>query len=261
MIDMYCDESSDGTTYSLSGWVARPEAWDCIIPKWAEMLKRHNAPAFHAVEIVERERISDGRFKGWTFKQETAIFSDAADILLDKQCIGWPCAVGCSVHFPSIKSCFSIDEERTDANVWFLLFARLFHLLALEVPDASNGVNLMFDDKKEVQDLVNTYSHDAGRALKDLFPVFQNPVIAFDSDESMLPLQAADFFAYEWRKRISDKLLRSGKVERKSYTRLKHRPHLLRHYGEKEIANIRQISTESGKSLIEVMWEHPTSED
>jgi hypothetical protein len=57
------------------------------------MLVRHNAPIFHAAEIVERDHISDSRFKGWTFQQEVAIFTDATALILDKRCHGWPCAV------------------------------------------------------------------------------------------------------------------------------------------------------------------------
>jgi hypothetical protein len=261
MINLFCDESYDSTTYALAGWIARPEAWDYITPRWAEMLRKHNAPYFHAAEIVGRDLIAGSPFKGWTFDQEVAIFRDATDLILDKKCSGWLSSIGCSISSPSVKACFPLDESK-DNSVWYLLFTRFLHMLAVDLPPSADRINLVFDEKKEVKKLVDDYYLDAKKATDEFLPSkFNGSAIAFGSDEQILPLQIADFFAYEWRKRISDKVRNSEKKQRTSYTLLKQRPRFLKHYNSRAIEAIRARATATGNSMIEVMWEYPTTED
>lgn len=261
MINLYCDESYDSTTYALAGWMARPEAWDYVTPRWAEMLKRHHAPYFHAAEIVGRDQISGSPFKGWTFDQEVAIFRDATDLILDKRCSGWFSSIGCSVSSLSVKACFPVDEAK-DNSVWYLLFARFLHLLAVDLPPSADGISMTFDEKKELKKLVDDYYFDAKTAIDGFLPTkFDCAEIEFRSDEEVLPLQMADFFAYEWRKRISDRVRHPEKKERKSYTLLRQRPRFLKHYNSKAIESIKARADSTGKSMIEVMWEHSTTEE
>lgn len=261
MINLYCDESHDGITYALGGWMAIPKAWDSISPKWAEMLKKHGAPYFHAVEIVERDHIRDSPFKGWTFEQERALFQDATALILDKQCSGWLSAVGCSISCQSIKACFP-EEEAKDDHVWYLLFTRLVHLLAVELPPSADGISLIFDEKKEIKKLVDQYYPDAKKATAEFLPAkFENSEVAFRSDEKVLPLQMADLFVYEWRKRISDKVRNPGKKERTSYALLKQRPRFLKHYDSEAIEALKVRARDTGMSLIEAMWECRATED
>jgi hypothetical protein len=261
MLDIYCDESYDGTTYTLAGWMAHPEAWDLITPLWALMLKKHNAPYFHTAEIVGRDQIKRSAFKGWTFEQETAIFTDATALILDKKCPGWLSSIGCSISSPSAKACFPIDEPE-DNSVWYLLFARFLHMLAVDLPPSADGINLTFDGKKDVKKLVDDYFPDARRATEEFLPTkFNALTIAFGNDEKVLPLQMADFFAYEWRKKISDLVRTLGKKERPSYALLKQRPRFLKHYNSDAVEAIRTRAMGSGISMIEAMWEHPTNEE
>jgi hypothetical protein len=159
MLNLYCDESHDGTTYALAGWVATPSAWEDIDSRWREMLSKHGAAAFHTAELVERENIKGSRFKGWTFDQETAIFQDAIDILVVNK--HWITSVGCSVCIPTAKPW----ADSKDGAIWNLLFVSLFHLL-LDRFNAQNGISLMFDEKPEVRDVVNRYYFEA-KAIVD----------------------------------------------------------------------------------------------
>src|SRR5262245_66492148 len=65
MMTLYCDESDDGHTYALAGWLSVPSGWDRFEPAWRDMLKTVNMPdgspcrAFHAADIVGRDSISD----------------------------------------------------------------------------------------------------------------------------------------------------------------------------------------------------------
>src|SRR5438552_3219846 len=78
MMTLYCDESDDGETYALAGWLATPSAWRQFEPAWRAMLETIKMPdgspcaAFHTREIVNRDLIPGSRFKGWTFQDERA---------------------------------------------------------------------------------------------------------------------------------------------------------------------------------------------
>ncbi len=213
MINLYCDESHDNTTYALAGWIADSSSWDWLDPVWKAMLKQHNAPAFHAAEIVGRDTITDSRFKGWTFEQEVALFSHATDILTESEKLPDLCSIGCSVAVPDKSNIESQDV------LWFLLFGRL---LAMLVEFDRGGISLMFDEKPELRGIVDRFYYQAKELIDKAHPgKLANCALSFRSDETTMPLQAADFFAYEWRKRISDRVKEPHKKIRKSYARLR----------------------------------------
>ena len=257
MVTLYCDESHDETTYALAGWIASPHGWDGFRHCWQEMLEKHHAPVFHAVEIVERDSISDSRFKGWSFAQEVAIFKDAIDVLLDeRECIGWLTSIGCSVSMQPTPEPWIKDKD----SIWYLLFCRLFALLLERFP-VQNGISIVFDDKPEVRALVRSYYSKAKNLVDRAQPGrLEAAEVAFASDEQTLPLQAADLFAYEWRKRSSDKVLRPGKQPRKSYLRLRERPAELKHYSHADVLAIQERAA-TGESFVQLMWEYPTNDD
>lgn len=232
MIHIYCDESHDDTTYVLAGWIARPETWDRIADRWAEMLVRHKAPYFHAAEIMGRDTISDSPFKGWTREQEIAIFSEATDIILAQDPL--PCAIGNSL--PMFPVSLFIEDKDT---AWFWLFVKFIQLLVL-VPDDVGGVDFMFDDKPEIRKIVNAHYYEAKELINSKFPgrLRGADTVAFGDDAKILPLQAADFIAYEWRKSLSNRQNNPEKPERTSYTRLKACPRILLKYSREAMLGI-----------------------
>jgi len=256
MVNLACDESNDRKTYALAGWLGAPTAWDHLTGKWKAMLIRHGAPEFHAVEIVERERISDSRFKGWAREQEIAIFTEAADIIVNKECSGWFMSIGFAISVPEINKCTLMTED----NIWFILFCRLLHALAIDVPPGRN-INLVFDEKKEVREIVNDHFYRAYEAVNKSKPgTFADSKVAFGKSIETPSIQAADFLAFEWRRRISRRERESGAKERQSFTRLKERPHWLRYYGADELEAV-QMQVERGKTLIEAIWNCPAREE
>ncbi|MDA2913041.1 hypothetical protein MYX77_03620 [Acidobacteriia bacterium AH_259_A11_L15] len=266
MIDLYCDESNDNTTYSLAGWIASPTSWDRIVPHWRQMLEDLNMPEFHAAEIVGRDTISDSRFKGWTFDQEVEAFKRAVNILVE------PCycadlkAVGCSISVPGyLASGIKFADEQD--GIWMLLFVKLFYELATKFPPGK-GFNLMFDERKEVRDDVNNYAYQAQNIFQKVHPELRKTItIGFGKSQEILPLQTADLFSYEWRKRITDRRERPDKKARVSYTRLRAgRPALLHHYGDetfRELHSVEESAEKKGTGLgfIEAFMLHKGTED
>ncbi len=216
MINIYCDESHDAHTYALAGWVTMPEYWDAITGQWDQMLRDLGMPEFHAVEIVERDHISDSRFKGWTFEQEIAAFTRATDILVEPS--HYLIAIGSSVSIPQHKDEFGFETEDI---IWVFLFNRLLTSLVRAFPD-EHGVSLMFDEKEEVRTIVNDSYYPAKELVEKHRPgYFRGSTVGFGKSQEKPPLQAADLFAYEWRKRISDRVRTPDKKPRRSYKRLR----------------------------------------
>jgi hypothetical protein len=44
MMTLYCDESDDGETYALAGWLATPSAWERFELAWRAMLQTIRMP-------------------------------------------------------------------------------------------------------------------------------------------------------------------------------------------------------------------------
>jgi hypothetical protein len=82
-------------------------------------------------------------------------------------------------------------------------------------------------------------------------------------DEDALPLQAADLFAYEWRRRIAEKIRQSEKRPRTSYRLLidaKRENGMLRCYGPEAMAAIKAKADDAERFFASTMA-HPTTED
>lgn len=220
MMTMYCDESDDGQTYALAGWLAVPSAWNKFDPAWRAMLQTISmpdgsaCPAFHASEIVGRDLIEDSPFRGWEFKDEVAAFDKAITVIEDKNAADllWP--VGVAVEIPG--SFYWIPRD----SIWLMLYAKLFQLLR-QTYTAQRSIALMFDEKKAIKNNALVIHRAAKRAYNEIVGEEYLSTIAFDDDKNVPPLQAADLLAYEWRKRISDETARPTKPIRKSYARIR----------------------------------------
>lgn len=220
MMTLFCDESDDGQTYALAGWLASPTAWKHFDPAWRAMLATISMPngepcrAFHAADIVGRDLISDSPFHGWAFEDEKSAYGKAIAVLEDQRLAAnlWP--VGVALQIPSSFQWIPRD------SIWLMLFTKLFMLLASTYP-AQRSIAFVLDEKKAIQWNALTIHAKAKERFNELTGEEYLSSIAFDDDVNVMPLQAADLLAYEWRKRISDETDRPGKAVRKSYARLR----------------------------------------
>jgi hypothetical protein len=120
MLILHCDESDDGQTYALAGWLATPTGWGDFEPAWKAMLKTIAMPdgsecgAFHAAEIVGRDLIDDSKFKGWSFKDEVDAFSKAISVIEDRNAtaILWPVGVAIWINQNRIRMNLLFADSR-----------------------------------------------------------------------------------------------------------------------------------------------------
>jgi hypothetical protein len=221
MLTLHADESDDGRTYALAGWLAVPSAWDVFDPLWREMLHTITmpdgspCPAFHTVDIVGRDMIKKSPFKGWTFDDEKVAFDKAITVIENKSAAAllWP--VGVAVELPATFEWIPRD------TIWLMLFVKLFELLA-RTYTAQRSIALMFDQKKAIENNALAIHAIAKEKYNAYFgEEYLRSKPAFDDDVNVPALQAADLLAYEWRKRITDETERPSKRVRESYKRIR----------------------------------------
>jgi hypothetical protein len=261
MIKVYCDESHDDTTYALAGLIATPTSWDAFTPAWQTMLDTLGAPAFHASEIENREIVSDSRYKDWDRPKAVEAFTQAVDVVVDPTKCKLLWAVGASIVLPRYPpdAPGRIDKD----EVWILLFVRVFQAL-VESFGPQHGIDIIFDDKPEVRRIVNV-SFDIAKPRVNAISPGKLETLTFGSDDTVLPLQAADLFVYEWRKRISDKRNRPNKPMRTSYQRIIQRLDadgraVLHHYSADTLKAIYERKG-TGENFVDVMFNYPTTRD
>ena len=185
------------------------------------MLQTVNMPdgspcrAFHAADIVGRDQISGSPFKDWRFEDEIQVFKKAIAVIEDKKnaaALMWP--VGVALELPASLTWIPRD------SIWLMLFTKLFFLLAETYP-AQRSLAFMFDEKKAIQSNALEIHAGAKQQFDKLAGEEYLSSISFDDDRNVMPLQAADVLAYEWRKRISDETSHPEKPIRKSYARIR----------------------------------------
>lgn len=221
MMTLYCDESDDGHTYALAGWLSVPSVWDRFAPAWRSMLRTIRMPdgseceSFHAAEIVGRDSISDSPFRGWTFKDEVDAFTKATDTVTDLSIGRLVYPIGCALELPASSTWITRDA------IWNVLFVKLLMTIAETFP-AQRDISLMFDEKPEVADVALTVYRESKKAIDRFNPgLLAASTIAFGNDKVHEPLQAADLLAYEFRKRVSDSRRTPDKPPRRSYQRIR----------------------------------------
>jgi Protein of unknown function (DUF3800) len=251
MMTLYCDESDDGETYALAGWLATPSAWDRFDPAWRATLKTIQMPdgspcrAFHTREIVNRDLIPNSPFKGWTFEEERAAFTKAIDVVCNKGycALMWP--FGVAAEIPRSFTGFNRD------SIWLLLFTNFARMIN-ETYTAQRSISFVFDDKPELVGSADFIHSVLKRSLNDIAPDTLEGTPRFAKDDDEPGLQVADLLAYEWRKRISDSRMRQDKPIRKSYARIREARNegALWRFGRE----VFDKATEDEKPLVKLFW-------
>jgi uncharacterized protein DUF3800 len=224
MMTLYCDESDDGDTYALAGWLATPSAWARFETAWREMLATIPMPdgsackAFHTREIVNRDKIPNSPFKGWEFEDETDAFQKAVDVITNKDhcAIMWP--FGVAAETPRSFTALKRD------SIWLLLFTNFARMIN-RTYTAQRSISFVFGEKWELEGSAALIHDILKKALNDIAPDTIEGSVRFAKDDDEPGLQAADLMAYEWRKRISDARHRPDKPVRKSYARIREARH------------------------------------
>lgn len=224
----YFDESeaeSLGGITTLAGWIGTHEAWAAFMPKWQEMLDSapHPITEFHSASLFH----ASGEFSdenGWTDQERLDLVKRATDIMVDPDpAMRLIAAIGCTI---TADLAFPVDGRLrtiTAYDLWkFCAFSCVHD--SIDFITKSGGamgttLDFVFDEKEKLQGYLLEYFVK----LKASFPQDRQMLGAasFVDSKSVLPLQAADYIAYERRLQTQRRLKKDGRKERKSYVRLR----------------------------------------
>jgi hypothetical protein len=191
------DDSRQGGVWCVAGFVGFIDQWDEFEQDWPLLLDTHQVPYLHMREMAN----PNGVYAKWHppkehYAEMAAFFADVAKI------IGRT-----GLHaFGGIAR--EKDVERFNAehglNLQPYSLAAYGSMIGLYTRHPREPVELVFDHVEKIEhklaltrDYADSDSHYAG----DFDQVVLTPLAKeFGGAKKVLPLQAADFFAWEWRK-------------------------------------------------------------
>jgi hypothetical protein len=200
ILKAFFDESADHISYGIGGCVASLEEWKEFEVEWKAVLKRFHVRGLHMKELAHFK----ADYSDWDEVRRHAFLGDLL-VIMDRHVQTFIGAVVSKQAWGALT-----DEERG----WF--FGEPYYP---SFQECARGAALQAwlglpDDKVEMN--FARHPQFTGRAAalyeamcgSDHFGALRKRFggIAFQDPYELVPLQAADLVAYEWRKKVSDLL-------------------------------------------------------
>ncbi len=205
MLQAYIDESFDHKTsvFVLGGFVSPESKWQAFITDWDEILPysplrdEQGKPYFHMTEVAAR---ADGLERTQAFYR-----------VIEKHC---ELAMSAKINTRELQSAISrivipntaVDWRwwRNPYNITFRILMDMFHshwaVGAQQVTLSESGpVSFIFDDRTEKLPILQGWADFMSNRSPDIRELYGDQP-QFHSDKKVIPLQAADFWAW-WRRR------------------------------------------------------------
>ncbi|HWH59725.1 MAG TPA: hypothetical protein VN682_19000 [Terriglobales bacterium] len=123
MMTYYADESYDGVTFCVGGWLYDTDGWKKIERRWnrrieyeqRRSIKRGETPIsrFHAADCSNRR----GEFYGWSVLRQTQFFKKLIGIVCDYQVVG----IAWGTSFTDLKEHFPDYKQKKAQDVLYYL--------------------------------------------------------------------------------------------------------------------------------------------
>lgn len=182
----------------MAGMVASVEAWKVFEKDWAMLLKAEDVPELHMKELAHYK----GAFTGWDEVRRRRFLKQAVDIVFATK--GMP--LGAAVDLRAYRQLDARVQERLRDPYYMCLNVCVHGAMVYGLFDQSEWeqghpfvytnerVNLVFDENHEMATLVPSFMAAMGKR-----PLYNKQIgnYTFSSSAKEMPLQAADFIAYE----------------------------------------------------------------
>lgn len=202
----YLDESYNTKTFCVGGFLARANVWEKITPAWSERIAYENRISakkgfppisrYHATDCANLKREFSEK-NGWDVNRQIKLTKRICEILASHLTIG--IVIGGSLV--DIQR-YLVPGSDTPAD---FLYSTCFKVCLMEI--AGLMYHYVVDPQVKVfyeRGKFNSYAIEAFEMLrKDPNPVYRSIVnVEPKGWEDCIPLQAADFFAYEGFQRV-----------------------------------------------------------
>jgi hypothetical protein len=207
MVAAYSDESGDDRTFAVSGLLGLLPDWVELGRLWEQKLNEYRLPEFHAANCENRRK----PFEGYERFMRDRFQSEFYGLIAKARLWGFCTAVFQSAYAERMTE---FDKLRSGAegdftHPYFLAFQHNVEAMCLrldkEGAPRNEPITFVFDQQKEYEGRAKTL-YDSMRNSKGGQINYRHRLgsISFDSRFCQLQLQAADVWAYESRKWISD---------------------------------------------------------
>lgn len=197
----YVDDSGSSPSepvYVLGGLVLPSEMWDVFSPDWKAVL---NSPPrieyFKGAEVWDR---SKGPFVTLTTGERMAKVEALVDTLITYR----PLAISCRVEWAVFKKFRAANriEPELDDPYFFLFFAIIAQMISLGSKETKfDKVNFVFDNQNAIGNHVQMwYAVFLQRATERVAQHLGSEWPDFGDEKLVMPLQAADMFAWYQRR-------------------------------------------------------------
>jgi len=198
---------------AIGGCVAREEQWDVLTRVWAKALKNEGVQQFHATDLEN----GYGEFKGWSEERKRGFFKTLTNIVRGYA----KTAIAGLVIVEEYKEVVPQWARRTPAfgdeyNFCFQMCVgqTASWIAALNPPmPATEQVAFMFDQQGKVEG-VTRRNYSQIKQFRD--PADRMGALTFGEKKRFIPLQVADYIAYEAYKHLDNRVRRSGRPLRGS---------------------------------------------
>ena len=119
-------------------------------------------------------------------------------------------------------------------------------------PQVQKGLRFVFDEKKGVEGKLLERFRAARLAFNAEDWGYLDDC-SFEDDRRVLPLQAADFLAYEVRRFVYQRITAPDRPERVCFSRLKQRQHCFRRY-DKQFVEALVVAHNISKAPLDILW-------
>lgn len=188
----------------MAGYLAVDDYWEQFGPQWYHHLLKHGVSCFHMKELIPRQ----GEFKDLTLEKRDELLLDCVKVIKENELIGFGVGVDAEAWrlLPDALT-------KSSGNAQEFCFLRIIRLIIerLKRVSPNEKLALIFDCDQEF----------AARRFKQFSKLRERPEIrehlasiAFCDPRLYIPLQAADFLAWETRKELIQKALGFDSTER-----------------------------------------------
>ena len=194
-LSVYLDESAEGGTYAIAGYVGPLSTWDEMFsPCWARVLldAPHRITEFKASDCRQLR----GEFTGWSRHEADALTRDLVSVLLDDNCSPRIAGVGMAALFPSQAG----TPKKSIGNAIHMACLRNVIAEAMVLSEGiakGDKVQFVCDVKPGLEGKISKAYETIRAQLQGTRFANMAGRMAFGESTLLAPLQAADLLAYE----------------------------------------------------------------
>jgi hypothetical protein len=195
MIRAFFDESSDGATFLLGGWVADDEHWESFAKDWEKGLRTEPTIEYFS---HHEAKAAKGQFSGWLVQQIESKTQSLVDIICQHEMYGIVTGLNLSRHASVFKgSLLAPKQLRTIMKLthpyqWCFFSGTAAVLQAqLERGTTQDKVDFIFDEQSGLFDECAAFYTEFRQQMPSDKLAIAGAVTQSD-DKTVGPLQAAD---------------------------------------------------------------------